>query len=112
MHYHAHVYWTDKISRAIAVGLREQLGELGCGLGRIHDRAIGPHSLPMYQAMYDDSIKEAVESYLTDNSQGISVLLHDDTGHHEKDHTDGARWIGEPIQLDIDFLRRIDAHGE
>ena len=112
MNYHAHIYWTDQISRAIAVGMRERLDELGCTLGRVHDRPIGPHPLPMYQAEYHDLIKPDVEAFLADHAEGLSILLHDDTGHHEKDHTDGARWIGEPITLDIGFLRAIDENGE
>lgn len=108
MSYHAHIYWHDQISRAIAVGMREHLDELGCSLGRIHDRPIGPHSLPMYQAAYHDLIKGDVEAFLADRSDGLSILLHDDTGNHVHDHTHGARWIGTPLDLDISFLKRLD----
>jgi aromatic ring-cleaving dioxygenase len=66
----------------------------------------------MYQALYDSSNQAEVESYLRDRSEGISILLHDDTGHHVKDHTDGARWIGTALDLDIDLLAKIDALGD
>ena len=112
MNYHAHIYWTDQISRSIAIGMRERLDELGCTLGRVHDRPIGPHPLPMYQAQYPDIIKHDVEAFLSDHAEGLSILLHDDTGHHVQDHTAGARWIGTPLPLDIELLAAIDAAEE
>ena len=109
MNYHAHIYWTDQISRAMAIGMREHLDELGCTLGPIRDRRVGPHALPMYQAEYHDLIQPDVEAFLSENADGISILLHEDTGQHLADHTTGARWIGIPLALDIDLLRRLDA---
>lgn len=112
MQYHAHVYWTDESGYQQAMGMRKILTSLGCGMGQVHNVPIGPHPLPMYQATYTDRNKSAVERYLRNNHGDLSILLHDDTGRHERDHTDGARWIGKPVTLDIDFLRRIDAHGD
>ena len=112
MRYHAHIYWTDQTSRSIALGLREPLASIGCDLGSVHDRSIGPHPLPMYQVAYDDAIRVNVEEFLRGNADQLSILLHDDTGNHVTDHTDGARWIGNPLSLDIELLRRLDAHGE
>jgi len=110
MNFHAHIYWTDQISRALALGLREYLDELGCTLGRVHDRAIGPHPLPMYQAEYPDLIRPEVETYLTDNADGLSILLHRDTGDDITDHTVGTRWINDPVDLDIAWLEEYVKH--
>lgn len=107
MNYHAHIYWNSKFERDRAISIRQQLQNLGCGLGRIWDEPIGPHPLPMYQVMYDDSIKDKVEEYLM--PKNLSILLHEDIGiDHVRDHTEGARWIGTPLQLDLDFLREFD----
>lgn len=108
MQYHAHIYWTDQISRAMAIGIRERLDELGCTLGQIRDRPVGPHARPMYQAAYPDIIKGDVEAFLQDNSEGLSILLHTDTGQHVRDHTEGARWIGTQLSLDLELLRELD----
>lgn len=106
MNYHAHIYWRNIQERELALSIRSLLQELGCGLGRIHDRPIGPHPLPMYQAMYDSSIKSQVEIFL--ESKPLTILLHEDIGiDHVRDHTDGARWIGDPLQLDLEFLRQF-----
>lgn len=103
MNYHAHIYWKHLGERVQALSLRSQLVELGCGLGAVHDRPIGPHPLPMYQVMYDSSNQNAVESLLA--TQTMSILLHEDVGiDHVRDHTEGARWIGESLDLDLEFL--------
>ena len=107
MNYHAHIYWKNDAERNIALALRPELQSLGCGLGRVHDRAIGPHPLPMYQVMYDSSKQLEVEGFLRAMTSS-SVLLHEDIGFdHVKDHTEGTRWIGEPLELDIEFLKNF-----
>lgn len=106
MNYHAHVYWKNSQERELALSLREYLSHMGCGLGSVHDRAIGPHPLPMYQVMYDNSIKPQVEVFL--ESKSLTVLLHEDIGiDHVRDHTEGARWIGEALDLDLEFLAQF-----
>ena len=104
MNYHAHVYWKNQAEREIAISLRESLHNLGCPLGRVFDIPIGPHPLAMYQVIYNSSNSELVENLLTTKSGGISILLHEDTGDDIHDHTDGVRWIGDSLPLDIEWL--------
>ena len=110
MKYHAHVYWNDAEQRAYAIAMRIGLEMLGCRLGRIHDLPIGLHPLAMYQVMYDDPIKDAVERMLSNESHGISILLHEDTGDDIHDHTEGVRWINDPVVLDIAWLEEYAKH--
>ena len=108
MKYHAHIYWKNLEERHMAMQVRDYLQDNGCALGRIWDKPIGPHPLPMYQVMYDSSDKEYIENYLSDKK--LTVLLHEDAGdNHVRDHTEGARWIGTPLTLDLDFLEKLDA---
>lgn len=102
MYYHAHVYWSTPEQRAKAISLRDLLAKTGAGLGRVWDKPIGPHPLPMYQVSYCDDIKSLVE-HLLDN-QDLSVLLHEDTGDDLRDHTEGARWIGNKLTLNLEWL--------
>ena len=56
----------------------------------------------MYQVMYEDNIKGLVEQYLRLKANGLSILLHEDIGtNHKRDHTEGARWIGEKLTLNL-----------
>ena len=87
--------------------MRPSFLSMGASLGAIHDRPIGPHPLPMYQIMYDTSIQTEVETLL--RIQPMSILLHEDIGiDHVKDHTDGARWINTPLELDLQFLENFE----
>lgn len=107
MNYHAHIYWSDKTQRELALSLRQKLAELGCRIGTVWDMPIGPHPLPMYQVNYNDDIKNNVETLLS--TLGLVVLLHEDTGNDILDHTVGARWLGEALGLDLEWLK---AHSE
>ena len=104
MYYHAHIYWSDDDGREIALKLRPYLKSIGCQLGTVHDKPIGPHPLPMYQINYHDRVSSVVEKFLRNNCGNLSVLLHEDTGDDIKDHTVGVRWIGKPVVLDIAWL--------
>jgi aromatic ring-cleaving dioxygenase len=46
----------------------------------------------------------AIESLLTVNRKTCSILIHEKTGDHVYDHTKGARFLGEPLELNIEFL--------
>ena len=102
MHYHAHIYWQNESQRFKALHLRQPLQELGCSLGRIHDEPIGPHPYAMYQVNYNTNIAEEVEELLSKTK--LDILLHEDTGDDVRDHTEGARWLGHKLTLDIQWL--------
>jgi len=110
MHYHAHVYWTNEAQRNQALHIRELLAQLGCNLGRVMDMPIGPHPLPMYQANYSSANQTAVEAMLEKEAQDLSILLHEDTGDDVHDHTEGVRWLGTPLELDIAWLEEYQKH--
>lgn len=102
MHYHAHIYWQNEAQRFEALYLRQPLSKMGCQLGTIHDSAIGPHPLPMYQVNYNSNNANEVEELLSTTK--LDILLHEDTGDDVRDHTIGARWIGNKLKLDIAWL--------
>lgn len=104
-HFHAHIYWDNQKQREKALDIREQLESFGCSIGQVMDKPVGPHPLPMYQANYSSSNAKVVETFLSE--QELTVLLHDVTGDHIKDHTEGARWIGKELDLDIDWIKSI-----
>jgi DOPA 4,5-dioxygenase len=106
MQYHAHVYWRNSQQKQIALDLILRLKLMGCDVGRVHDKPIGPHTLPMYQVTYDSAIQERVEQFLDQNRQDLSILLHESINDDVRDHTEGARWLGQPLLLDLIWLDR------
>ena len=99
MEYHAHIYWRNPAERERAMILREWLSQEGCVMGRVWDTAIGPHSWPMYQVIYNSNNKGRIESFLRVNRETNSILLHESINDDLRDHTDGARWLGEELPL-------------
>ena len=105
MNYHAHIYWKNEDEKTLALDLRLTLHDNGCGLGRIRKAPVGPHPLPMYQVMYNEKNQQFVENYLKKNSGVLSILLHEALEEdHLRDHTQGARWIGPPLELRLEFF--------
>ena len=101
MNYHAHIYWRNAAERERAMTLREWLTEQGCQMGRVWDTPIGPHTEAMYQVIYNSHNKERVESFLKVNKNTNSILLHEAINDDLRDHTDGARWLGEELPLKL-----------
>ncbi len=71
------------------------------------EKPIGPHPLPMFEAHVDSDNLAGIEQLLTKNRKNCSILIHDKTGDHVYDHTKEARFLGEPLELNIEFLRNF-----
>lgn len=104
MEYHAHIYWRDSKEMARAISFRTYLEDSGCVLGRVWNQPIGPHPLPMYQVLYDSSNKELVENFLNTHRETNTILLHESINDDLRDHTEGARWLGESLKLNLDIF--------
>jgi aromatic ring-cleaving dioxygenase len=104
--HHAHVYF-EAATRALAVAVREEISQrFTVELGRIHDRPVGPHPLPMYQVAFAPDEFAKLVPWLMLNRRGLSVLVHPCTGDDVADHETHPLWLGAPLPLDIEVLRR------
>lgn len=104
-HYHAHVYF-DKSSLSEARELCERAASrFGVGMGRVHERLVGPHLRWSCQLTFDSEQFDALIPWLEAHRSGLSILVHADTGENLKDHTDYAAWLGDPVPLDLSHFR-------
>lgn len=104
--YHAHVYY-EPATRALAEQLRHAMGErFAVTLGRWHDAPIGPHPRSMYQVAFDVPEFHRLVPWLMLNRAGLSVLVHPNTGDDYEDHARFALWLGPPLPLRLEALRR------
>ena len=104
--FHAHVYF-DPASRDAAARVREGLGaRFDVQLGRWHDKPIGPHPKSMYQVKFLPDQFGTVVPWLMLNREGLDVLVHPETGDDVGDHSHRALWLGEKLELDLEFLRQ------
>jgi aromatic ring-cleaving dioxygenase len=104
--YHAHIYY-DAATRAVAEGLREAIGrQFTVRLGRWHDAPVGPHPTSMYQVAFAVDQLPHLLPWLMLNRGGLSVLVHPLTGDDYEDHARFPLWLGSPLPLRLDVLRR------
>lgn len=101
--YHAHIYY-DPAERSAAAALRDALARDPAILlaGPMTDRPVGPHPMAQYEVHFRARSVEAVTSRI--EASGLRALVHPLTDDDLADHTTLARWIGEPLALDVSVL--------
>ena len=107
-HYHAHVYYDPATSRGRAERLRQRVAAEfpGARLGRWHDELVGPHPQSMYQIAFPSEMLAQLLPWLMLNRDGLTVLLHPETGDPYADHSAHAVWFGAVLPLRLDVFKR------
>jgi DOPA 4,5-dioxygenase len=109
--YHAHVYY-DPETRARAERLRAEIAErFAARLGSWHDEPVGPHPIAMYQVAFAIDEFSRLVPWLMLNREGLNVLVHPITEDAVADHSRHALWLGRPVPLRLEVLRRNAATG-
>jgi DOPA 4,5-dioxygenase len=108
--YHAHIYYEPSTSRERAALLRERIGARfpQATLGRWHDKPVGPHPQSMYQVAFPSAMLAAFVPWLMLNRDGLTVLLHPETGNALADHTRHAAWFEAVLPLRLDVFAEHD----
>jgi aromatic ring-cleaving dioxygenase len=99
--YHAHIYYND-VTCGSASEIREALDQRFRGaihLGRWHDKLVGPHTRPMYQVAFGRTIFPEIVPWLALNRDGLTILVHPESGDGLADHTKHAMWMGEILEI-------------
>jgi DOPA 4,5-dioxygenase len=107
--WHAHIYFAPAQLDA-AAALRDdflRLAEAGGDsfilfVGRMMEEGVGPHPIPQYEVHFRERSVPAVTAML--EASGLRVLIHPLTDNDLADHTIHARWLGEPVELDVSTL--------
>ena len=101
--YHAHIYF-QREQRFEADALREALERHPAILfvGQMTEGQNGPHPIPQFEVHFlEKSLRQVVP--LIEES-GLRALVHPLTNDDMADHTTLARWIGQPVELDLSTL--------
>ena len=109
--YYAHIYYDDA-SRADAAWVREELRRrFDVNLGRWREHPVGPRPQAMSQVAFGANEFPQIVPWLMLNRRGLTVLVHPATGDGMADHDVYPLWLGQKLDLDVEFLRRF-AQGE
>ena len=107
MNYDIHIYWRNSDEREEALALKKVLNENNVQTFPFVEKPIGPHPYPMFESHVTNQKLTVIESLLVANRKSCSILIHEKTGDHVYDHTKGARFLGEPFELNFEFLRNF-----
>ena len=109
--YHAHVYYDPAATRERAARLRERIAAEfpDARLGRWHDATVGPHPQSMYQVAFASALLATFLPWLMLNRDGLTVLVHPETGDDVADHSEHAAWLGAMLPLRLEVLRAAKA---
>jgi DOPA 4,5-dioxygenase len=104
--YHAHIYY-DAATKPVAERLRGAIGGgFSVELGRWHDEPVGPHPISMYQVAFAIAEFPKLVPWLMLNRGGLDILVHPQTDNSYDDHAVHALWLGTPLLLRLDGMRR------
>jgi aromatic ring-cleaving dioxygenase len=105
--YHAHLYYAPP-TRSIAERLRGAIAERfpRAKIGSWHDEPVGPHPVAMYQVAFAIEDFPILVPWLMLNRDDLDVLVHPLTEDSVADHTRFALWLGSPLPLRVEVLRR------
>jgi DOPA 4,5-dioxygenase len=104
--WHAHLYYASAEQRAVAAGIRAEIARLfpAAVLGRWRDEPVGPHPMAMYQVAFGPELLAALLPWLALHRQGLTVLVHPETGRPRADHSAHALWLGAVLPLKLESL--------
>ena len=103
---HAHVYFN-----AATRGHADLLAEAAAArfdvkVGTPDEKPEGPHPQAQYAVSFAPTQFGAFVSWLMLNRNGLSILVHPMTRDPLADHAENPLWLGEPLPLDIEVIRR------
>lgn len=105
--WHMHVYYAPD-TRDKAALLRQWVEDrFTVRMGRWHDVPVGPHPTAMYQIQFMPDQFPALVPFVMMNRQGLTVLLHPQSGRPRDDHTIHATWMGQVLPLKADTLPEV-----
>ena len=104
--WHAHVYYDPAATRDLAARVRAGIETAfpAAVLGRWHDRPVGPHPQAMYQVAFPPELFPRLVPWLALNREGLTVLVHPETGRAKADHLRHALWLGAVLPLNASVL--------
>jgi aromatic ring-cleaving dioxygenase len=106
--YHVHIYFDDTTKEKATEVHDSLVAQFGGQPSRPQFTGIaGPHPIAQVQVIFrKDKFTADVVPWLMFNRQGLDILIHPLTDDEVEDHTAHAVWLGRPIALLVEKLKR------
>ena len=104
--YHAHVYYsaeTKPVAERLAAAISEKFP---VKFGGFFDDPVGPHPVANLQVIFTTAEFAKFVPWLMLNREGLDLLIHPLTDDSVDDHSIYAMWLGTPVALKLNTLRR------
>jgi len=103
--YHAHIYFGPETVAQARELAREAGQQFKVGVGRVHEKLVGPHPAWSCQLAFDASEFDRLIPWLDEHRGGLDVFVHGLTGDELADHTLHAYWLGKEWPLDLSIFQ-------
>lgn len=104
--YHLHIYHgandraaADRVAQSVETLFADDLIRSSHAIG-----AVGPHTAPNVAVYIRSEGFGRIVQWLQMNSEGLSILIHPETGDDLKDHLDGSMWLGKQMDYNQRFF--------
>ena len=75
---------------------------------KMYDSTVEPHPGPMFQITFSPETFGSIVRFLSFNRNGLSILVHPNTGELIADHFERTTWMGKSLDLDIEYFVRFE----
>lgn len=105
-HLDVHVYFSLDAEPTMQLVYRDLKAAFpACPIYDPVNRPIGPHPMPMFEFHISPKDAASVMQWLIVHGRGLRALVHPHTGDGLADHTRLARWVGEPLKLNVGIFQ-------
>ena len=105
--YHAHIYYDPDKTRPtverVCAAIRDRFP---VEFGGFRDGPVGPHPVANAQVIFKSEQFQSVVEWLMFHRDGLDVLIHPLSADSVDDHSIYAMWLGTPVPLKLETLRR------
>jgi len=103
--FHIHLYYdSTTLEKAQEIAQKALVNFPNLGLGRFHQKPVGPHPMWSVQLLVSNENFGPVLGWLSLNRKGLIVFVHPNTGNDLLDHTNHAIWLGEKLDLNLSIF--------
>ena len=103
--YHAHIYFSEDSTEQARSLCMDAWLFCHVALGRFHTKPVGPHPLWSCQLSFDKAEFSQLIPWLDSHRDGLTILVHPLTGDALAEHSTHARWLGSPLELNLDLFK-------